>query len=580
MLFKGIAGSNGIEIAPAYIYQPDPAPPAAPALAGDAASEISALKQALLTARGQVELIRDKALQTAGAAAAIFDAHLLLLDDPQYLAEIVAAIGEEKLSAVAAVDRVTASYAALFAAMEDEYMRERGADIKDIGERVRRCLLGLPPQGLAHLDSPVIVIAPDLSPSDTMTIDARYVKGFVTNSGGRTSHAAIIARTLEIPAVLGLGDITARLKSGDCVVIDGSAGTVIVDPDQEQQLFYRRKRQRFLDRQAALQQLAGLPAVTVDGHRLEVSANIGAPRDIDAALAYGADGVGLFRTEFLYLEKNALPGEEEQFQTYKAAAEKLGRRPLIIRTLDIGGDKELPGLQLPAESNPFLGYRAIRICLDRRDLFKTQLRAILRAGAYGNLLLMYPMISGVAEVRAANAVLAEVKQELRQQGLAFDELIKVGVMIEVPSAAVTADSIIREVDFFSIGTNDLCQYTLAVDRLNEKVAGLYQPLHPAVLRLIKTAVDASHAHGKFTGMCGELAGEALAAPLLLGLGLDELSMNAASMPWVKQVIQRLSLAEASQTAAAALELETPEAVKAYLTDVLARLGLTQTEEDA
>ncbi|MDU4962301.1 MAG: phosphoenolpyruvate--protein phosphotransferase [Sporomusaceae bacterium] len=580
MLFKGIAGSNGIEIAPAYIYQPDPAPPAAPALAGDAASEISALKQALLTARGQVELIRDKALQTAGAAAAIFDAHLLLLDDPQYLAEIVAAIGEEKLSAVAAVDRVTASYAALFAAMEDEYMRERGADIKDIGERVRRCLLGLPPQGLAHLDSPVIVIAPDLSPSDTMTIDARYVKGFVTNSGGRTSHAAIIARTLEIPAVLGLGDITARLKSGDCVVIDGSAGTVIVDPDPEQQLFYRRKRQRFLDRQAALQQLAGLPAVTVDGHRLEVSANIGAPRDIDAALAYGADGVGLFRTEFLYLEKNALPGEEEQFQTYKAAAEKLGRRPLIIRTLDIGGDKELPGLQLPAESNPFLGYRAIRICLDRRDLFKTQLRAILRAGAYGNLLLMYPMISGVAEVRAANAVLAEVKQELRQQGLAFDELIKVGVMIEVPSAAVTADSIIREVDFFSIGTNDLCQYTLAVDRLNEKVAGLYQPLHPAVLRLIKTAVDASHAHGKFTGMCGELAGEALAAPLLLGLGLDELSMNAASMPWVKQVIQRLSLAEASQTAAAALELETPEAVKAYLTDVLARLGLTQTEEDA
>lgn len=579
MRVEGVAGSSGIAIGTAYVYQNDDIHITKRIISSsDAEFEIQKVKQALCDSRSQIECIREKALQKVGKEQAkIFDAHLMILEDHSFLEEIAAAIKNKNLSAAAAIEQVVAQYAAMFAAMDDEYMRERETDIKDIGDRVLRNLLGLPPRGFDHLMEEVIIVAHDLTPSDTVLLDKRYVKGFATDIGGRTSHAAIIARTLEIPAVLGLKDITSRLNTGDRIVLDGNTGEIIIDPDAMQLDKYQKKQKKFSDCQAELKKAAALPAVTRDGKRVEIAANIGAPQDIDIAVEYGADGVGLYRTEFLYLGREQLPTEEEQFRAYKAVAEKLGQKPLIIRTLDIGGDKELACMRLPQELNPFLGYRAIRICLDEIDVFKTQLRAILRASVYGNILIMYPMISGVNEVRKANAILAEVKRELYQAMIPFDENVKVGVMIEVPSAAITADAIIKEVDFFSIGTNDLCQYTLAVDRMNEKIADLYQPLHPAVLRLIKNAIDASHRHGKFTGMCGELAGDPLAAAILLGLGLDEFSMSASSMPRVKKIIRGLSYETAREIADTVLSMETAAEIINYTVAALTKLGLWDAE---
>jgi phosphoenolpyruvate-protein phosphotransferase len=495
--------------------------------------------------------------------AQIFEAHRMMLEDPEFTGAIREAIQAGSVNAAYAVKEVSDTYIALFEQMEDEYMRERAADIRDVGSRLANNILGVSSGNLASIDRPVIIVAHDLTPSDTAMMNKEHVLGFTTDVGGRTSHTAIMARSLGIPAVLGLGDISVKIQDGDALIIDGLEGKVLVNPDPGQQAEYEKKIREYRQRREKLQEAAALPAVTLDGKRIEVSCNIGTPEDVQGALENGGDGVGLFRTEFLYMNSNALPTEEEQYEQYRKAAALLQGKPLIIRTLDIGGDKKLPYLPIPEEMNPFLGWRAIRICLERKDIFKTQLRAILRAGAEGNVLVMFPMISGVGEVREAKQVLEEAKAELRQENISFDEAIKVGIMVEIPSAAVTADLIAKEVDFFSVGTNDLCQYTLAVDRMNPKVAGLYQPLHPGILRLIKNVIDASHRHGKFTGMCGEMAGTEEACAILLGLGLDEFSMSAGAIPGIKNIVRNITLEQAEEIAAHALELDTPEEVLEY-----------------
>jgi phosphotransferase system enzyme I (PtsI) len=404
-------------------------------------------------------------------------------------------------------------------------------------------------------------------------MNRNVVLGFATDIGGGTSHTAIMAKSLGIPAVLGLGDISKKVRDSDYLIIDGMEGKVIVNPEAGLKEEYEQKIREYKKQREKFDDSAYLPAVTTDGRRLEISGNIGTPEDIDSVKARGGDGVGLFRTEFLYMNRDSLPTEEEQFEEYRRAAVGLCGKPVIIRTLDIGGDKRLPYLQLPEEMNPFLGWRAIRICLEKKDIFKTQLRAILRASSYGNILIMFPMISGVGEVREAKEVLFEAKSELIRENIKFNEDIKVGIMVEIPSAAMTADTIAKEVDFFSIGTNDLCQYTLAVDRMNPKVSKLYQPLHPGILKLIKNVIDASHRQGIFTGMCGGMAGSGEAAIILMGLGLDEYSMSAASIPVIKSIVRNVSYEKAKEIACHALELETPEEVLEYSRCVLKQLNI-------
>lgn len=575
LIIQGIAGAQGIAIGKAFVYAQQKLIVDTRLISPEKmAGELERLATAMESTRDQLAHVRAKALEKAGEEhASIFDAHIAILEDPSFLDDIKGLIENDCQTAACAVDNVAAQYVTLFSEMEDEYMRERAADLKDIGGRLLRNVLGLNPLELDQFDDEVIVIAHDLTPSDTVSLDKRYVKGFAVNIGGRTSHAAIIARTVEVPAVLGLGDITEKVQDGEIVILDGINGLVITQPNECQLDEYCKLAAKYNAARDELKKMATLPAVTPDGRHVEIAANIGVPGDVEAVLANGGDGVGLYRTEFLYMGQDQLPDEEKQFQAYKAVAESLDGKPLIIRTLDIGGDKELKCFALPHEPNPFLGWRAIRICLDRRDIFRTQLRAILRASAYGNVLIMYPMISGVGEVRQANAFLAEVKEELRQDSIPFDKNIKVGIMVEIPSAAITADIIAPEVDFFSIGTNDLCQYTLAVDRMNEQISGLYQPMHPAILRLVKNVIDVSHRHGKFTGMCGELAGEPLAAVILLGLGLDEFSMSASSMLLVKKIIRQVSFKAAKEIAEHALTLQTAEQINEYAAQTLKELGL-------
>jgi phosphotransferase system enzyme I (PtsI) len=459
--------------------------------------------------------------------------------------------------------------------MDDEYMKERAADIKDVGGRLMRNALGLKEQDLSLINEDTVVIAYDLTPSDTATMNKEKVLGFATDIGGRTSHTAIMARSLEIPAVLGLKSITQEVKDKDLVIVDGIEGVVIVNPDEKTQKEYLDKKAEYEAFIRELAELKDLPAKTLDGHEVELVGNIGTPKDVEGVLRNGGSGVGLYRTEFLYMDSDTMPDEEKQYKAYKEVFESMGDHPVIIRTLDIGGDKNLPYLQLDEEMNPFLGLRAVRLCFVEKELFKTQLRAILRASAFGNAHIMFPMISNVQEVRQAKAILEECKQELREEKISFDENIKVGIMVEIPSAAVTADIIASEVDFFSIGTNDLCQYTLAVDRMNETVSYLYQPLSPAILRLVKMVIDASHnaGGGKFTGMCGELAGDPHAALILLGLGLDEFSMSASSVPQIKKIIRSVNKKDAEIIAEKALKLSTEEEVKAMVDEELSKLDI-------
>ncbi len=563
-MIKGVAASPGIEIGKAYVLKEYPVFIEQDKIAVDKLEdEIEKLSKAIVKSQAQLEKIRDKAEKEMGAdKAEIFNAHLMMLEDEVFLNEIREKIKAESIRAEYALTLVVKAYTEMFQNIEDEYLRERAADVKDIGDRLIKNLLNIPMQSLADLSEEIIVIAKDLTPSDTAQMNKEFVQAFATEMGGRTSHTAIMARSLEIPAVVGTVDLLAKARIGDTVIVDGNKGLVYLNPDQETLQRYVKLREEYQLYVQDLKELKDLPAETKDkARKVELVANIGTPKDCAGALANGAEGIGLYRTEFLYMDRTALPSEDEQFAAYKAVAEEMAAQPVIIRTLDVGGDKKLPYLDMPEELNPFLGWRAIRMCLDREEILRTQLRAIMRASAYGKLRIMYPMISNATEIRKANTILQQVKDDLDKEGIPYDRELEVGIMVEIPAAAVIADLLVKDVDFFSIGTNDLIQYTIAVDRMNEHISYLYEPLHPAVLRLIKNVIDASHHAGKWTGMCGEMAGDVTATPILLGLGLDEFSMSAVSLSRVKKVIRSMTYQEAQEIAQKALEAENAEEIR-------------------
>ena len=574
MRIQGISGSRGVAVGNVYRYiQEEIVIPDYTVADDKVEEEIGKFAAAMAATLKQLDTIRQKALDEMGPEeAAIFEAHMQIAQDPSLSDGIKSLVESSHTNVVAATAQTIETFANIFLGMEDAYMRERGADIKDIGDRLMRNMLGMNPRGLSHISGEVILVAQDLAPSDTASLDKNVVKGIVTAAGGPTSHAAIMARTLEIPAVMGVGDIESFVD-GDRAVVLGTDGIVEMNPSDADWDEYTNQAAAFQEELKRLRESANLEATTTDGHHVELFGNIGKAKDAKNALTMGAQGIGLYRTEFLYMENDELPAEDVQFEEYKKVAQDMKGKPVIIRTMDIGGDKELKCLDLPREMNPFLGYRAIRISLNRPDIFKVQLRALLRASAFGDIHIMYPMIASVEEVKQANAMLDECKEELTAEGKEFNKDIKVGIMIEVPAAAVISPILARYVDFFSIGTNDLCQYTLAVDRMNEAIGSLYQPLHPGVLRLIKHVIDASHEQGKFTGMCGELASDPVATMILLGLGLDEFSMTASSIPLIKNILRSVSKAECEEVANKALTMDTAEEITGYAKSVLIEKGL-------
>ncbi|MGG4458246.1 phosphoenolpyruvate--protein phosphotransferase [Brevibacillus porteri] len=538
----------------------------------DPASEIQRFQEALARAKNDLEDIVLRVEQEMGTDHAdIFKAHLLVLEDPELVDTVKDKISNEKTNAESALNDVAQAFIGLFEQMDNEYMRERAADIRDVTKRVLSYLLGVPFAGLGELTEEVIIVADDLTPSDTAQLDRRYVKGFVTDIGGRTSHSAIMARSLEIPAVVGTQGITRSVQPATLVILDGHEGIAIIAPSEEEIAVYKRKQADYEAQKAELAKLVNDKTVTLDNHHVELAANIGSPEDVAGAIANGAEGVGLFRTEFLYMGRNDFPTEEEQYVAYKHVLEHMGDRPVVIRTLDIGGDKHLSYLALPEEMNPFLGHRAIRLCLDNQELFRTQLRALLRASVHGNLKIMFPMIATLEEFRQAKAILEEEKKSLVNRGIVVSDQYEVGIMIEIPAAALMADQFAREVDFFSIGTNDLIQYTMAADRMNEKVAYLYQPYHPAVLRLLHNVIKAGHAQNKWVGMCGEMAGDPIAIPILLGLGLDEFSMSAGSILPARQQLSRLRVEDAAKQIDTILQMSTSAQVEAFVKEWLERV---------
>ena len=574
MRIQGISGSRGVAVGNVYRYiQEEIVIPDYTVADDKVEEEIGKFAAAMAATLKQLDTIRQKALDEMGPEeAAIFEAHMQIAQDPSLSDGIKSLVESSHTNVVAATAQTIETFANIFLGMEDAYMRERGADIKDIGDRLMRNMLGMNPRGLSHISGEVILVAQDLAPSDTASLDKNVVKGIVTAAGGPTSHAAIMARTLEIPAVMGVGDIEGFVD-GDKAVVLGTDGIVEINPSDADWDEYTNQAAAFQEELKRLRESANLEATTTDGHHVELFGNIGKAKDAKNALTMGAQGIGLYRTEFLYMENDELPAEDVQFEEYKKVAQDMKGKPVIIRTMDIGGDKELKCLDLPSEMNPFLGYRAIRISLNRPDIFKVQLRALLRASAFGDIHIMYPMIASVEEVKQANAMLDECKEELTAEGKEFNNDIKVGIMIEVPAAAVISPILAKYVDFFSIGTNDLCQYTLAVDRMNEAIGSLYQPLHPGVLRLIKHVIDASHEQGKFTGMCGELASDPVATMILLGLGLDEFSMTASSIPLIKNILRSVSKAECEEVANKALTMDTAEEITGYAKSVLIEKGL-------
>lgn len=543
---QGIAASNGIAIAKAYrLEHPDLT--VEKQTIENPAEHVRRFQQALAKSKEELEAIQAHALKELGEdKAAIFSAHLLVLSDPELVQAVEQKIEQERVNAEFALHDVASMFIAMFEAMDNEYMKERAADIRDVTKRVLAHLLGVTISNPSMITEEVIIVAEDLTPSDTAQLNRKYVKGFTTDIGGRTSHSAIMARSMEIPAVVGTKEATATIQNGDIVIIDGLDGEVIINPTEEMIAQYEQKRAAFAAQKAEWAKLVHEQTTTKDGHHVELAANIGTPNDVEGVLANGAEGIGLYRTEFLYMGRNELPTEEEQFEAYKTVLEKMEGKPVVVRTLDIGGDKELPYLDLPKEMNPFLGFRAVRLCLDMQDMFRTQLRALLRASVYGNLKIMFPMIATVDEFRQAKAVLLEEKEKLVAEGVAVSDHIEVGMMVEIPAAAVLADQFAKEVDFFSIGTNDLIQYTMAADRMNERVSYLYQPYNPAILRLIYNVIEAAHKEGKWVGMCGEMAGEELAVPILLAFGLDEFSMSATSILRVRSQLKKLSKQEAER----------------------------------
>jgi phosphotransferase system enzyme I (PtsI) len=536
---KGIAASKGYAIGTAFLVDPGKIQFNQPKVV-DVKVEKERLRDAIEKARGQLNVLCEKTrLEISEEAAAIIDVQVQMLEDPEFTGKALISIAENRISANQAIRDVMNNYIEIFSNLEDEYLRERVADVKDIGIRLLQNLTGKVNNRFADLPPNAIIVAHDLTPSDTAQLDKNKVVAFITDIGGPTSHSAIMARTLEIPAVVGLGDITAVVSSGDILIVDGVIGEVLQSPDEATILQYQNKKSKFEDERTELNCFIHIPTITKKGKLVIVAANIGKPEDVDKAIENGADGIGLFRTEFLYMGREKMPSEDEQFQSYKQVAEKLNGKPIVIRTLDIGGDKKLPYLPLPDEMNPFLGLRAIRLCLARVDLFKIQLKAILRASVYGNIQMMFPMISSVEELLNTRTILKNCMTELKAEGKPFNEKIAVGIMIEIPSAAIISETLAKEADFFSIGTNDLIQYTLAIDRMNTNVSYLYNPMHPAVLNLIKMTIEAAHKEGKWCGMCGEMAGDAKIIPTLLEYGLDEFSMNAVSILEAKKIIVNL-----------------------------------------
>ncbi|EKZ1049499.1 phosphoenolpyruvate--protein phosphotransferase [Listeria monocytogenes] len=557
---KGIAASDGIAIAKAYLLvEPDLSYEKTEVT--DVESEVKRFESALEVSRTELSMIREKAAKDLGEdKAQIFDAHLLVLNDPELTGPIEESIKNSKTNAETALQETTDMFIGMFESMDNEYMRERAADIKDVRKRVLSHLLGVTIPNPALIDEEVVVVAADLTPSDTAQLNRNFVKGFVTDIGGRTSHSAIMARSLEIPAVVGTKEVTASVAKNDIVIIDGLEGNVIIHPTEEQIAHYEKIKSDFALQQAEWDKLKNEKTVSKDGVHVELAANIGTPNDLEGVISNGGEAVGLYRTEFLYMGRDNFPTEEEQFEAYKAVVSGMDGKSVVVRTLDIGGDKTLPYLELPEEMNPFLGFRAIRLCFANEELFRTQLRALLRASVYGNLKIMFPMIATVNEFRQARDILLDEKAKLKAAGTEVSDSIELGIMIEIPAAAVLADQFAKEIDFFSIGTNDLIQYTMAADRMNERVSYLYQPYNPSILRLVKMVIDASHKEGKWTGMCGEMAGDQTAVPLLLGLGLDEFSMSASSILKSRSLIKRLDQSEMVKLAEEALNKSTAEEV--------------------
>ncbi len=522
----------------------------------------------------QLNSIHQRALKSLGEEkAAIFEGHLMILEDEELEEEIIDYLHSNKVNASVAASKIIDQQVEMLSEIDDEYLKERAGDIRDIGNRLIKNILGMHIVDLGDITEESILVAYDLTPSETAQLNLEKVLGFITDIGGRTSHTSIMARSLELPAIVGTNDVTARVNTGDYLILDAVNNRVYVNPTQAEIDELKTLEAKLAEEKAELAKLKDLPAVTLDGHKVDVVANIGTIRDCEGAHRNGAEGVGLYRTEFLFMDRDQLPSEEEQFIAYKEVVEAMEGRLVVLRTMDIGGDKELPYLNLPKEMNPFLGWRAVRIALDRREILHAQLRAVLRASAFGKLAVMFPMIISVEEIRELKSVLETLKAELRAEGKAFDENIQVGVMVETPSAAVNAKFLAKEVDFFSIGTNDLTQYTLAVDRGNELISHLYNPMSPSVLGLIKQVIDASHAEGKWTGMCGELAGDERATLLLLGMGLDEFSMSAISVPHIKKLVRSVSYQEAKALADEALQKPTAAEIEQLIQAFLAEKSL-------
>ena len=560
-MIKGIAASNGIAIAKAYkLVMPDLT--VEKVTVEDVEKEIKAYENAMEQTAKDLETIKEAASKNLSAEeAAVFDAHALVLSDPELKTQVEDKIRNEACNAAAALDEVSAMFISMFESMGDEYFRERAADIKDVSRRLLANLLGKPLPNPALIDEEVVIIADDLTPSDTAQLNKNLVRGFATNIGGRTSHSAIMARrSLEIPAVVACKTITDDVQDGDMIALDGIEGVVMINPDEATIQEYTTKRDEYKAYREELKKLVNEKTVSTDGKHVELVANIGSPKDLEGVRENGGEGVGLFRTEFLYMESAELPSEDKQYEVYKEILEGMAGHPVVVRTLDIGGDKEIEAIDLPKEMNPFLGVRAIRLCFQREDIFRTQLRALLRASVHGDLRIMFPMIAALGEFRKAKGILLEEKEKLIAEGIAVSDSIQVGIMIEIPAAAVLADQFAKEVDFFSIGTNDLIQYTFAADRMSSGVSYLYQPFNPSILRLVKHVIDSAHKEGKWAGMCGEMAGEPLAAPLLLGLGLDEFSMSATSILSQRKLIRGLSQAEMAELANKAINCGTMEEV--------------------
>jgi phosphotransferase system enzyme I (PtsI) len=557
---NGIAASSGIAIAKAYrLVEPDLS--FEKKTIKDSMEEIARLQTALAASKSELEVIRDNALKKLGAdKAAIFDAHLLVLSDPELIHPIENTMKNELVNAEYALKETADMFVKMFEQMENEYMKERAADIRDVTKRVLSHLLGVQMANPSLIAEEVIIIAEDLTPSDTAQLNRQFVKGFATDIGGRTSHSAIMARSLEIPAVVGTKESTEVIQNGDLLIVDGVRGLVHINPTPEVVGEYEEELRSHEIQKLEWAKLVYEKTFTADQFFVELAANIGTPDDLEGVINNGGEGIGLYRTEFLYMGRSQLPTEEEQFESYKTVLVGMSGKPVIVRTLDIGGDKKLPYLSLPEELNPFLGFRAIRLCLEQQDMFRTQLRALLRASSYGNLKIMFPMIATLDEFRKAKSILEDEKQKLVSKGEKVGEQIEVGIMVEIPSTAILADQFAKEVDFFSIGTNDLIQYTMAADRMNERVSYLYQPYNPAILRLIKMVIDAAHREGKWAGMCGEMAGDEIAIPLLLGLGLDEFSMSATSILKARSQLRTLNKKEMEKLAAEALNMRTAEEV--------------------